>query len=77
MMRIKEAIQRKKLIQKMNEDFKDLEFTLPIYTPSPIPLIPQEPAQGEEVAVEAEPTNENGLQTFVQYLSERLNENQV
>ncbi|KAL6742925.1 hypothetical protein Aduo_016018 [Ancylostoma duodenale] len=74
-MRIKEAILRKKLIHEMNEEFKDDDFGIVSYNLPALPILPSNHWRTEENPAGKPPT-ENALQSFVQYLSEKLTDNQ-
>ncbi|CAD6196427.1 unnamed protein product [Caenorhabditis auriculariae] len=70
MMRIKEAIQRKKLIHEMNEEFKDIDDALG----SSLPVAPcPSPAQRRERLRNGQ-KSEDRLHDFVHYLSFKLSD---
>ncbi|VDL76158.1 unnamed protein product [Nippostrongylus brasiliensis] len=75
MMRIKEAINRRKLIHEMNEEFKDFDFETNNYASSPIPTTPCCEAKSQQ-QVDQNIFCENALQPFVQYLSGKMTDYQ-
>ena len=85
-MRIKEAIQRRRLIHEMNEEWKDYELdqiTAGKVETDPLNFVFTERATPLPTFTECEKIKENegkrgteGLQNFVMYLSAKLNEYQ-
>ncbi|CAI4225108.1 unnamed protein product [Auanema sp. JU1783] len=81
MMRIKEAIQRKKLIHEMNEEWKDYDFDnlstniRPIVGVGGVPSpIPDQKQSSKQVNEQPQSATNNNLQNFVVYLNGKLND---
>ncbi|CAB3397338.1 unnamed protein product [Caenorhabditis bovis] len=74
MMRIKEAIQRKKLIHEMNEEFREFDYDLSAHLTQPQPTrCPSPMVKGVmQTYTEEYEARECRLQSFVLYLSGRL-----
>lgn len=75
MMRIKESIQRRKLIHEMNEEYKEFDFEAINFPVSPVLLLPCNEFESDD-KLEPKPSTENALQPFVQYLSGKLTDSQ-
>ncbi|VDO21173.1 unnamed protein product [Haemonchus placei] len=73
MMRIKEAIHRRKLIHEMNEEVKDVEIDVINSPSSPLSFLPVRECEHEEQP-ELKATTEGTLHPFVQYLLTKMSE---